>query len=76
VTAVEVLAANEVRVLVDARDGYTPTPALSLAVLAHNRAAGRRGGSPTGSSSLRRTIRLLMAGSSTTHPTAVRPAPK
>ena len=43
VTAVEVLAANEVTVLVDARDGYTPTPALSLAVLAHNRAAGRRG---------------------------------
>ena len=44
VTAVEVLAANEVTVLVDARSGYTPTPALSHAVLAHNRAPGRRGG--------------------------------
>ena len=37
VTALEVLAANDVRVLVDSRDGYTPTPALSHAVLAHNR---------------------------------------
>ncbi len=43
VTAVEVLAANDVTVLVDARDGYTPTPALSHAVLAHNRARGGRG---------------------------------
>ncbi|MGS2618172.1 phosphoglucomutase (alpha-D-glucose-1,6-bisphosphate-dependent) [Micromonospora sp. LZ34] len=37
VTALEVLAANGVTVLVDSRDGYTPTPALSHAVLAHNR---------------------------------------
>ncbi|PZG01434.1 phosphoglucomutase (alpha-D-glucose-1,6-bisphosphate-dependent) [Micromonospora deserti] len=37
VSALEVLAANEVTVLVDSRDGYTPTPALSHAVLAHNR---------------------------------------
>jgi phosphoglucomutase len=36
VTAVEVLAANGVRVLLDSRDGYTPTPSLSRAVLAHN----------------------------------------
>ncbi|MQA03546.1 MAG: alpha-D-glucose phosphate-specific phosphoglucomutase [Streptosporangiales bacterium] len=36
-TALEVFAANGVTVLVDARDGYTPTPALSHAVLAHNR---------------------------------------
>src|SRR5262249_17762571 len=36
VTALEVLAANGVRVLRDARDGYTPTPALSRAILAHN----------------------------------------
>src|SRR5580704_10888846 len=36
VSALEVLAANEVRVLVDARGGYTPTPALSRAILAHN----------------------------------------
>ena len=42
VTAVEVLAANGVRVLLDSRDGYTPTPSLSRAVLTHN-AAGRGG---------------------------------
>jgi phosphoglucomutase len=35
-TALEVLAANEVSVLVDSRDGYTPTPALSRAILVHN----------------------------------------
>ncbi|HEY2551789.1 MAG TPA: phosphoglucomutase (alpha-D-glucose-1,6-bisphosphate-dependent) [Streptosporangiaceae bacterium] len=38
-TTLEVLAANDVAVLADARDGYTPTPAVSRAVLAHN--AGR-----------------------------------
>jgi phosphoglucomutase len=36
VTALEVLAANEVRVLADSRDGYTPTPAVSRAILVHN----------------------------------------
>ena len=36
VSALEVLAANEVRVLVDARGGYTPTPAVSRAILVHN----------------------------------------
>src|SRR5215831_20516800 len=35
-SALEVLAANGVRVLVDARGGYTPTPAVSRAILAHN----------------------------------------
>ncbi len=36
-TAVEVLAGNGVTVLVDVDDRYTPTPALSHAILAHNR---------------------------------------
>ena len=36
VTALEVLAANDVQVLIDSRDGYTPTPAVSRAILAHN----------------------------------------
>jgi len=36
VSALEVLAANEVLVTVDARGGYTPTPAVSRAILAHN----------------------------------------
>lgn len=35
-TALEVLAAAEVDVCVDARDGYTPTPAVSLAILRAN----------------------------------------
>jgi phosphoglucomutase len=38
VSALEVLAANGVRVLVDSRGGYTPTPAVSRAILAHNSA--------------------------------------
>jgi phosphoglucomutase len=42
VSALEVFAANDVRVLVDRRDGYTPTPAVSRAILAHN--AGRTSG--------------------------------
>jgi phosphoglucomutase len=42
VSALEVLAANGVRVLVDARGGYTPTPAVSRAILAHNVLAGPR----------------------------------
>jgi phosphoglucomutase len=42
VSALEVLAANGVRVLVDARGGYTPTPAVSRAILAHNESEGPR----------------------------------
>ncbi|MFI2762195.1 phosphoglucomutase (alpha-D-glucose-1,6-bisphosphate-dependent) [Streptomyces echinatus] len=36
-TALEVFAANEVTVLIDAADGYTPTPAVSHAILTYNR---------------------------------------
>ncbi|HEX4811905.1 MAG TPA: phosphoglucomutase (alpha-D-glucose-1,6-bisphosphate-dependent) [Nonomuraea sp.] len=42
VSALEVFAANDVEVLIDSRDGYTPTPAVSHAILRHN--AGRRSG--------------------------------
>ena len=42
VSAIEVLAANGVRVLLDARGGYTPTPAVSRAILAHNASGGGR----------------------------------
>ncbi len=42
-TALEVLVANDVTVLVDDRDGYTPTPAVSHAILRAN--AGRTTGS-------------------------------
>ena len=37
VTALEVLVANDVPVLVDAAGAYTPTPAVSHAILAANR---------------------------------------
>ncbi len=42
VSALEVLLANDVAVLVDDRGRYTPTPAVSHAILAHN--AGLAGG--------------------------------
>ena len=48
-SAIEVLVANDVDVRVDARDSWVPTPALSHAILTHNRdlapgAAGRADG--------------------------------
>src|ERR1700704_976970 len=36
-TALEVLAANGVDVMIDDRDGFTPTPAVSHAILTYNR---------------------------------------
>src|SRR5882724_9421544 len=41
-SALEVLAANGVTVMIDDRDGYTPTPVLSHAILSYNR--GRSSG--------------------------------
>jgi phosphoglucomutase len=41
ITALEVFAANDVTTLIDSRDGYTPTPAVSHAILTYNR--GRQG---------------------------------
>jgi phosphoglucomutase len=41
-TAMEVLAANGVEVMIDGADGYTPTPAVSHAILIYNR--GRTAG--------------------------------
>lgn len=73
VTALEVFAANDVTVLIDERDGYTPTPRCptpSCPTIAAAHATG-----PTVSSSPRRTIRRPTAGSSTTRRTAARPAP-
>jgi phosphoglucomutase len=37
-TALEVLAANEVEAMIDRAGGFTPTPAVSHAILVHNRA--------------------------------------
>lgn len=42
VTALEVLAANNIDVMIDKHDGYTPTPVISHAILTHNR--GRTAG--------------------------------
>ena len=36
ITAIEVFAANDVHVLADADDAFTPTPAVSHAILTHN----------------------------------------
>jgi phosphoglucomutase len=48
-TIVEVLAAHDVTVMVDADDGYTPTPAISHAILTYNRAgAAGAGGTADG----------------------------
>ena len=42
-TALEVLAAAGVQVAIDARDSYTPTPAVSHAILLHNGATSTEG---------------------------------
>src|SRR6266536_365257 len=39
-TAVEVLAANGIDIMLAERDAYTPTPAVSHAILCHNRGRG------------------------------------
>ncbi len=41
-SALEVFAANDVAVTIDSRDGYTPTPSVSRAIIAYN--AGRTDG--------------------------------
>ncbi|KUG29090.1 phosphoglucomutase [hydrocarbon metagenome] len=46
VTALEVLAANGVTVMIQAGRGYTPTPVISHAILRHNRAG--KGGTADG----------------------------
>jgi len=72
-TAVEVLAANDIDIMLAEHDAYTPTPAVSHAILSYNRGRPRVGGWPTASSSRRRTIRRTTAASSTTPPTEDRP---
>ena len=54
-TALEVLAANGVETVIQRGDGLTPTPAISRAIIVHNRGAGgaagggRTGGTPSSS---------------------------
>ncbi len=73
-SALEVLAANGVEVMLADKDEYTPTPVISHAILSlqpRPRVQGWR----TASSSRRRTIRPTMAASSTTRPMAGRRIP-
>jgi phosphoglucomutase len=42
-TALEILVGNDVDVVLDVHDGYTPTPAISHAILTHNRGASAAG---------------------------------
>lgn len=70
-SALEVLAANGVQVMLSKDDEYTPTPAVSHAILCYNR--GRQQGLADGIVITRRTTRHKAAVSSTTRPMAARP---
>ena len=41
-SALEVFAANDVEVMIDAHDGYTPTPVISHAILTYNKGRTKR----------------------------------
>ena len=71
VSALEVLAANDVIAMIDSADRYTPTPAVSHAILTYNR--GRTEALADGIVVSRRTTRPTTAASSTTRPTAAPP---
>ncbi len=73
-SALEVLAANDVAVMIDSADRYTPTPAVSHAILTLQPGPGRRAGRrdrrhPVAQPAARRR------DSSTTRPTAGPPTP-
>ena len=73
-SALEVLVANDVTVLVDDRDRYTPTPAVSHAIIRANR--GKQSGPRRRHRGRRRrTTRRPTAASSTTRRTAGRRTP-
>jgi phosphoglucomutase len=75
-TALEVLAANKVQVVVQRDDGYTPTPAISHAILTGAAERGTRNGTalPTASSSPSHNPPRTEL--STTLPTAARRIPR
>ena len=73
VTAIEVFAANDVDVVIQAGLGYTPTPVISHAILTYNR--GRHAHLADGVVITPRTTRPTTAASSTTRPPAARPTP-
>ena len=71
VSALEVLAANRVEVMVDEHDDVTPTPVISQAILAYNR--GRTEGLADGIVITPSTTRRSTGASSTTRPLVGRP---
>jgi phosphoglucomutase len=73
-TALEVLAANQIEVMVDETLAYTPTPALSHAILTYN--AGRSVSPADGIVITPSHNPPEDAASSTTHPTAARQTPQ
>ena len=73
-SAMEVLAANGVEVMVDEAGGYTPTPVVSHAILTHNR--GRSQGLADGIVITPSTIRRNTAASNTIPPMGVRRIPR
>ena len=73
-SALEVLVANDVTVLVDDRDGYTPTPAVSHAIIRANVGKSERAGRRHRGHPVAQPARPT-AGSSTTRRTAARPTP-
>lgn len=73
VSALEVLAGNNVVTMIDSADRYTPTPAVSHAILTYNAAAPRRW--LTALWSRHRTTRRRTVASNTTPPTGARPTP-
>jgi phosphoglucomutase len=74
-TAVEVFAANQMEIFIQAGLGYTPTPVISHAILTYNRgrASGLADGVVITPSHNHRTTHPTMAASSTTHLLAARP---
>ena len=67
-SALEVLAANDVEVMIAKGDEYTPTPALSQAILVYNRGTQERAGGWHRHLALAQSARTT-AASSTTPPT-------
>jgi len=67
-SAIEVFAGNEQDIMVQAGFGYTPTPAISHAILTYNH--GRSSGLADGVVITPRTIRRRMVVSNTTRPAA------
>jgi len=72
-TALEVLAANGVEAIIQERDGVTPTPVISRAILVYNQ--GRKEHLADGIVITPSTTLPRMAASSTTRPTAAPPIP-